>query len=302
MPCRYALVTILVVFTIIGVVGCGESYKDVPAGELIESGWDDYRLGEFKRAIRKFETAVSKTPEGSDQHLQALYGLATIWNLRRPGEDPEEAARLYHRLIDLSPDHDLAAWSMLALARLKHLVPVGQDPDYEEVRQAYQEVIDRFPFHLAGEEAFVYKQATYIQTLEPEDSRRVVEAVEHFIETHPDSGFMSTAYSLLANCYHILDMQEKRLWAVIESLERKEVDPTNPYSDNAWPYWDIATIAEFEVGDFTTARKYYQKLIDEYPTDMRKYPCKLALKRMDELETKIRAELGRETRSSGAGS
>jgi len=89
------------------------------------------------------------------------------------------------------------------------------------------------------------------------------------------------------------------LWAVIEALERKEIDPTNPYSDNAWPYWDIATVAEFEVGDFETARKYYQMLIDGYPTDTRKYPAKQALKRMDKLEAEIQKELKAQNVSLG---
>lgn len=52
--------------------------------------------------------------------------------------------------------------------------------------------------------------------------------------------------------------------------------------------------AEFDLGDFTLAREFYQKLIKEYPTDQRVFPAKLALKRMDETEAKIRAEIGKE--------
>ena len=45
------------------------------------------------------------------------------------------------------------------------------------------------------------------------------------------------------------------------------------------------------LGDFDTARKYYRKLIEEYPTDIRMYGAKQALKRMDEVEGKIRGEM-----------
>ncbi|HPY62737.1 MAG TPA: hypothetical protein PLJ22_06290, partial [Kiritimatiellia bacterium] len=55
-------------------------------------------------------------------------------------------------------------------------------------------------------------------------------------------------------------------------------------------YWNLATIAEFEVGDFDLARHYYNKLLEAYPTDIRVYGCKQALARMDALEAQIRAE------------
>ena len=92
----------------------------------------------------------------------------------------------------------------------------------------------------------------------------------------------------MAVSYQTLNMPEERLRAEEQSLETTEVDPTNPFTEFAWQYWNLATIAEFEVGDFDTARKYYRKLIEEYPTDIRLYGAKQALKRMDEVEAKIR--------------
>ena len=107
-----------------------------------------------------------------------------------------------------------------------------------------------------------------------------------------ESVFVGTCCSLLANCYTTLDEPEKRLAIEIRALTRMELDPQNPFNDLAWAYWNIATIAEFEVGDFDVAREYYHKLIDEYPTDIRKYGSKLALKRMDDLEARMRADVG----------
>ena len=92
--------------------------------------------------------------------------------------------------------------------------------------------------------------------------------------------------------YQTLNIPEKRLWAEERSLETTEVDPTNPFTEFAWQYWNLATIAEFEVGDFALARHYYNLLLEKYPTDIRVYGCKQALARMDALEAKIRAEEG----------
>lgn len=263
--------------------------KKVVAGEenSIVAAWTDYSLAEFDLAIDKFNAALAQAAPGSDIHLQALYGLATTWNLRRPGEDLAKAREFYEQVLREAPQHDMAAWSLLALARTKHLVPVGEDPDYAEVHKAYQEVIDRFPGHLAAEEAFIYLQATLISTLQPKETRQALEALQGYVKD-PSKKFIGPAYSLMAVSYQTLNMPEERLRAEEQSLETTEVDPTNPFTEFAWQYWNLATIAEFEVGDFDTARKYYRKLIEEYPTDIRLYGAKQALKRMDEVEAKIR--------------
>lgn len=257
---------------------------------LLTSGWDNYRLAEDKQAIQAFERLIEITPEDHELHLHGLYGLATTWNLRLPvtSQKKELATELYNKIIAQAPEHDLAAWSLLALARMKHLVGTGVEPDYPAVRQAYQEVIDRFPGHYAAQEALIYQQATLVATLDPDDARKAEKALLGLIETYPDSGFVSPALSLLSVVYTTLDMQEKRLWAEIESFKRIEVDPENPDQDHSWRYWNIATIAEFEVGDFDTAREYYGKLVQAFPTDARMYAAEQALKRMDRIEEEFR--------------
>ena len=272
--------------------GCAQRQDTGDPQLQVAAGWDAYRLGDFARALRSFEAAAARAPEKSDVHVQALYGLATTWNLRRPDEDPAKAEALFRRLLAEAPEHDLAAWSLLALARMKHLAPVGEEPDYAAVRRAYQECIARFPTHLAGEEAFIYLQSTFVATLAEADARQAAAALEQFIATRPHSAFIGPAYALLAQTYTTLRQPEKLLAAKIKAVETEERDPLNPIQDKAIGYWQVGSIAEFEAGDFETARKYYRLLIDEYPTDMRRYGAKLALKRMDQTEAKIRKESG----------
>ena len=283
----YLLVAVLLAGALC-LCACTQKKAGAAEGNSIAAAWMDYSLAEFDLAIDKFNAILAQSAPGSDLHLQALYGLATTWNLRRPGEDLVKARGLYEQVLQEAPQHDMAAWSLLALARTKHLVPVGEDPDYAEVQKAYQEVIDRFPNHLAAEEAFIYLQATLISTLAEKETRQALEALDEYVKD-PAKKFIGPAYSLMAVSYQTLNIPEKRLWAEERSLETTEVDPTNPFTEFAWQYWNLATIAEFEVGDFDTARKYYRKLIEEYPTDIRKYGAKQALKRMDEVEAKIRS-------------
>ena len=264
-----------------------------PGGRLTPAflnarAWEDFRGGEFGAATRGFTEAVNTAPKGSPEYLQGLYGLGMTWNLRGAGPDPVLAEKCFKEVVTLSPAGDIAAWSFLALARMKHAVPAGQDPDYPAVRKAYEEVITRFPFHLAGEEAFIYLQSTWIATLDPKDAEQALSTLEAFIKGHAASKFLSPAWALVAECDYTLGRPEERLKAKIASLEAKELDPTNPYSDNASLYWEIATIAEFEAGDFATARKYYKGFVDEYPQDQRRWGARLALTRLDEVEAKLR--------------
>jgi tetratricopeptide (TPR) repeat protein len=171
---------------------------------------------------------------------------------------------------------------------MKHAVPAGQEPDYPAVRAAYEEVIAKFPDHLAGEEAFIYLQSTRVATLDPKDAESAMAALGGFIKGHAASRFLSPAWALVAECAFTLGRPDDRLKAKIASLEAKELDPTNPYSDNASLYWEIATIAEFDAGDFAVARKYYKGLVDEYPQDQRRWGARLALARLNQVEAKLR--------------
>lgn len=271
-----------------GVTACRKGAFQIEGQTPLEAAWNDYVLGEFDRALERFTNLRKAEPAGSDLWCHATYGLATTWNLRRPGEDPAKARQYYNELIAAAPNHDLAAWSELALARMLHLVPVGEDPDYEAVRKAYRNVMARYPEHLAAQEAFLYWCSTLIASMDPDQTRVALAELEKYVQA-TNHAFLGPAWSLIAVGSQTLGDQERRLHAELRSLETTEADPTNPFTEFAWQYWNIATIAEFEVGDFETARTFYRKLIEEYPQDIRIYGAKQALKRMDEIEAGLRA-------------
>ncbi len=269
--------------------GCGrKSDISLSPRDALVQGWQNFRLAEYDLATQDFNAALAGAKAGSDEFLQATFGLANVWNLRRPGEDTARAKKLYEQVIEQAPDHDLAAWSTLALARLQHVVPVGHDPDYPAVRAAYRALIEKYPNHLAAKEASIYLNALLISTLETNQILQAVSNLKAYIESGARE-FRAPALSLLAVSYNALGRQQERLEAEIESFKNVEIDPANPFNEYAWAYWNIATIAEFEVGDFELAREYYRQLIKEYPADIRVFPSKEALARMDRVEAELSA-------------
>lgn len=287
LPAGLALI-LAMALGVAGMGGCRAATRVEPAKRIAE-GWNWYRSGDFGPAMEAFEAALDGAGTNDTLRQQAWYGLATTWNLRRPDEDPDRATACYREAIAVAPASDLAAWSWLALARMRTRPVAGEDVEAKEQVRAYQDVIDRFPFHPAGEEAFLFQQAARI-TLMPgtNETHAVLDALGTFLTTHPATPWRSAAWRLVAHCCDVLRLKERRLAAALEEWKTKEVDPLNPNQDLALTYWRIATLAEFEVGDFAMAREYYSGLITNYPTEQRVFPAKQELKRMDDLETSLK--------------
>lgn len=278
---------------LLGLSACQKEQKvaSLPPADALAAGWNDYRLSEFDRATAAFEQAIAGSETNSETQLQARYALATVWNLRRPGEDRAKAESIYRAILDAKPSQDLEAWTSLALARMKHLVPVDQEPNIGEVRRAYQDIMDRFPGHLAAKEAFIYKMATFVATLDPQQTRYAIASLSRYVSQPGQKAFLQPAWSLMSVGYTTLKMPDQRMAAEIRALQTMEIDPSNPFNELGWAYWNIAAIAEFDVGDFSTARYYYRKMLAEYPHDVKVFGAKQELARMDALEAKLRSEL-----------
>ena len=287
-----------ILFAALLLAGCRAGIETEPEKRLA-AGWVRFSQGEHSLAQAEFDAAVKSLPPESPLRAESLYALATVWNLRRPGNDRERAARLYRETIAADPDGEWAAWSLLALARMRLTAPeaMAEGADLEALRKDYQEVIDRFPRHEAGEQAFLFLQATRLeQSRSDEETRKtearaVLESLDAFLKERPETPYRSAILGFQGHCYSVLEMWERQLETIMEGWRTAPVDPLNPVRDLAGSYWWVATMAAFETGDWDTAREYLEKLIAEYPTDMRIFLAKQVLRRMGELEARLRAEL-----------
>jgi tetratricopeptide (TPR) repeat protein len=290
-----ALMKVVVTVIMLITAGCADKEVSREEPDLLSYGWSRYRIGEYEQAIATFDTLLARRDLEADIRLNALYGKAVTLDLRQPvpSQNNELASNLYHQIMSEAPASDAAAWSSLALARMLHLVPVDSEPDYDAVRVAYQHVIDQYPDHLAGQEALIYQQSTVIMQLDPSSSLKAIARLRQFVEEFPDSSFVTAAYNLLAQGYETTGEYDLQMEARIRELETLEIDPSSPAaSDLSWRYWQLATTAEYLTGRFDIARVYYQKLINEYPLDFRKFAAKQALLRMDGVEQRLREEIG----------
>lgn len=275
--------------------GCSDVAQDKSFDAWLDEAWQDYRLQEFDQAVTAFVAALHVAEEPGEsvdpvRQAEALYALGTIHGFRRPKNSPQLAREYLNRAVETTPESDWAAWSLLALARMEHLVPVGVEPDIPVIREAYQRVVDRFPYHPAGEEAYLFQQETYLLKDSPEERREVIENLQRFLKDHPESSYRDTAYDLLQTAFLLSGEPRKRLDALVGFIDHFDDDPLLK-TDMSKKLWQTAAVAEFQVGDFDTARRYYRRLVKEFPTDQRVYGAQLALKRMDSVEATIREEL-----------
>lgn len=265
--------------------------SNLSCDELLSDAWQNFQLTEYNKSVKLFEQITEMTDKNDPDHLKALYGLGNVWWLRQEGKDNELASEYFNQIIKIAPESDMACWSQLALARMLHLVPVGSEVDYEKVRDAYRGVVESNPGHPASEEAFLYLQATYIINSDANEAKIALANTKEYLKKHPGAKFKSSLYSIMANCYGILKDYDKQLAAMIKAYKTTEIDPESPGTNFDNTYWGIANVAEFRAGRLDIARKFYRKLIEEYPTDMRVYTAELAIKRIDNLEKKLLAEI-----------
>jgi tetratricopeptide (TPR) repeat protein len=267
--------------------GCRPSQPAPASDDSIAEGWRHYRLGEFDQAVRLFQRAQQEPAT----RLPGLFGEAQTWHWRWPKFDRNRAGQLYRQVLADAPDSDLAAWSLLALAQIK-IVATGSKPaNAAAVEPDLQQVWIRYPDHPAATEAFLEWRALRLQENTPAAWRTVVTALNQFLEQHPATPYASTFHFMRAHCYRLLNEPRNEFAAVLRARETQETDPTNPSYNPVTIYWRLATLAEFDLGDFATARQYYRRLIAEYPQDQSIFMARQELQRMDDVEARLRQEL-----------
>ena len=213
--------------------------------------------------------------------------------LGHPENGTEGPTKLFNDVAQKAPHSDWAAWSLLAIARSvqKTATAVEGKPDWTATREAYQAVIDKFPDHPAGQEALMMQTGTLLVDGEKESCEKALATLQSFVEAHPSGDMAVIGLDLIAECYQNLHQPDKEVQTRIRSMELKQRQAVDKHLDVSGSYWSIATRAEFELGDFGIARKYYRKLIDEYPADTRVWGAKLALERMDKLEAELKKQV-----------
>ncbi|MBI4978734.1 MAG: tetratricopeptide repeat protein [Spirochaetes bacterium] len=287
---KLLLVVLVSVFPVIMMFAQGKKVAANEVEKTLAQGWKTYIFSDYKGAMRNFTAVIDSVPATTTDdklmsaRLKATYGLGLVYNFN-DNPDKKKAAELYETVIKEGGKHDEVAWAMLALGRMKHVVGVNEEPDFTAIRAAYQRLIDAFPVHQATEEAIVYLQETYVVSWQKSDALIAEKNLLKYINGYPNPNFLRAAYVCLDRVYRILEKPKERLAANMALLKIVEEDKVNPsVRDLTGQIWVIGDIAEWGLGDFSLARKYYNRLIKEYPLDMRVFAAKIALQRMSDME------------------
>ncbi len=278
---------IFLVFLVL-VSGCSKKInKNFNKKEALEKAWKYFRWTEYNKAVDTFQEVLDASKKGNNERLFALYGLGTVWDLRRPDRDTILACKYYSKVIELSPESEIASWASLSLARMRHVVSVGTEIDVENVCRLYSEIEKKYSGFPVAQEAFLYRQSLLISSMDGDQIKVAIKNLKSFVKANPNSKYISMAWLLMGAACDIEGDPAGCRKGKINRLKTAEVDPANPRTNNSWQYWQISTISEFEMGDFKTAREYYMKCLKEYPNDMKTHGVKLALKRMDKIEKEL---------------
>jgi len=285
------------------VSGCNEGRG---SGEpQLQQAWSLLRVGERKSADKTFEEVFTSSSSTVDR-AWALYGRAMTRINEADEKSLTEADQFLDQALKVDPDGETAPWVLLAKARQQSLrLEMARDQLISEPKNQiaaeqvatlregaelqYSQVISTFPDHPAGDEAASFFVTSLIDRNDPAFATRAISTIDEFAKRRNNSKWLVVMYSLRARADRVLNDAEGRLASEMFVLETiKRLDPS-AIPDLSHSYFTIATTAEFQVGDFTTARTYYQKFIDEYPKEQRVFTAKQALVRMDKFEAQLLA-------------
>ncbi|MFA5159494.1 MAG: hypothetical protein WC484_03200 [Candidatus Omnitrophota bacterium] len=272
--------------------GCSPARRLSSSSEALSEGWDLFKLGDYPLAEAAFRRAAALSKPDSADRQRALYGRGmTIWLSTAGGtitRNSQRAEPFFEQAAVATADPNIAAWSSLALARLSHLMGGDVVPDYAAVREAYNRVYWRFPRHAAGQEARLYAIALRLVDFKPEDATVALAELDAFDQAHPNDLHAGNTQPFRAMCYEILDRPADLIKVKIAMMEQYQQDTLAPQTDDrARQCWEIASLAEFRLGDFALARKYYRMILAEYDVEARSYGAKCALARMERMEKEL---------------
>jgi len=294
---RMAAVRIVFGLLVGMLAGCpGETVSDTPE-TLVAEGWRQYELTEYDDAVELFSTAADKAEPGSDIQLKALWSLGVTWDYRRPGNDSAIARQCFEKILAINPESSWAGWAALSLVRMRHVQATMENLPFEDLLPLYDSVIETYPDHPAAQEAMMFKAETQFVIEGDANVQGAIETLEKLLATYPDTPWKGYVYRFLAGGYERTKQYDK----MVQTTEKQVLyfqDSKGFLFDKPREYYRLAACAEFLAGDFDMARRYYRKLIEDYPFNFRVFPAKQALERMDQLEAQVRRELSGDSRDA----
>ncbi len=295
-------VGVLVVAGLCVAAGCGRGEAEVnTSDEAFRAGWASYGLGDYHKAVYWFEMS-SRLATNEAERVRGKYALADTWNFRSPGKNEKRAGELYREVVATDPTGAWAPWAALTLVRQDQIKAIDELPDLKTLEKGYTGVMEAYPGHEAADEAFLFLQTARMLRGDAEELGKAVRALEEWVNVRTNSLYLSNGYSQLAQGYLLQSQGRKYINALVTGVNlalRQAQNVNLPLGDQAGNYFKIAMAAQMDAGDFELARMYYEKLMEEYPTDQRVFVAEQHLAKMEAFKEAVRRELSQAQAEEG---
>ncbi len=244
-----------------------------PAHEALVKIWKDLNLGNWSAAENSVRELVASPEEAIA--CQAHFAEGNLWQFRRPGEDPVKAAAAYGWIVRRYPKNSLAAWALLALARIPDLEVLHPQP--ERAIPIYRRVMTEYPESGAAAEASLHLAEALFRERGKEGAVEAVRELARWREEHPSSQY-SPQIELLMGKFYRYPLKDPRT-AVTHLMAALDLGLATLPQRTA-TCWTIATLAEHELRDRDLAVRYYTQFLKEFPGHRTTFMAKQGLKRL----------------------
>jgi len=200
---RPVLALLLALLLAAGCSGRADEKAISQARELLSAG-------KTLEASQAFEDFIRRHPE-SDHLPEALFGLAQATRLGQ-GE-VKEALRIYQRLVDLFPNHRLAP------SALEKMVEIycGPMADWPAAVQTLSR-LER-DYETSTGQGDYYQERIAFAYFMMEDYEKSRQAYQELLERYPESGFKERALIGLADTYYVQDNLAQAIVAYQDALK-----------------------------------------------------------------------------------
>lgn len=246
---------------------------DEPTRVALRSVWEDMRMGRWHQAERRL-AALRKQADPAVA-CAVRYAEGNLWQFRMPGNDLARARAAYEWVVTQHPQQALAAWSLLALARIPDLNVLRPAP--AEAVPLYRRVMAEYPASDAAQEAALHLGLALWEAEGAAGAAKAVVELEAWLAARPHPLYEAQFHLLLGRLYRypLADYP-----AAVKHLSRALELGLLTATQRVKTCWTLAQLAERYLQDRDLAVRYYTKFLVEYPRDANAFRAKQALERL----------------------
>ena len=187
-------------------------------------------------------------------------------------------------------DDLLVARAIINLGRIAEIRDFPNDIiDLDLARTYYQQVLDRWPDNVLGDEATMWLAGTYIQISNDKASTLLgIDRLVKWLSKRPDNDYASAMWMYLADTYKYKIPNPRKSLECYIKADKLGLPVTAQASSI---YWQMATVAQSLPDMLETSIFYYQKIINITPTSGRAFEAQLALRRIAKANPKLKIQV-----------